>query len=283
MSSSDEDGGASAVDEGRLLSEFRNGATVDSDERARSDRDGAADRLSSRHRRVSLGLVAVGLLAGISGIVFSDAREVLFSLAATGVFGGVLATVLGSDRVVPDTVAENVYASTAINGAVLVDALELSDRRVYVPTDDGVLLYVPREGDRSMPTDPIVPWSVNETGGAGLVLEPTGSGLYREVDRTLPGNLDPGIETTVRALTDGLVDVLEIADEAVADVDPTEGKATVGVTGNSFGDVDRFDHPIASYLAAGFTSRLGRPVSLEVRPASGSADWEITCSWDPEE
>ncbi|QCC56266.1 hypothetical protein [Natronorubrum bangense] len=227
-----------------------------------------------------MGLVAVGTLAGVGGVVFSDAREVLLSLAATGLFGAVLAIVLSSDRVLPDTVAENVYASSATNGAALVDALELSDRRIYVPANGKVLLSVPAEGDQSVPTDPTVPWSSAETDTTDLVFEPSGSGLYRDVNRTLPGDLDPEVETTAKALTDGLVDVLEIADEAVADVVPSEGKATVGVAGSAFGDVDRFDHPIASYLAVGFASRLGRPVTLEVRSASGSADWEITCSWD---
>lgn len=289
MSSKDTDGGSATAEENAPASESKRSAgelqktpAVESASGSGQRHDGSARLGQSRYRWATVGLVGIGLLAAGGAVAFSDAREVLFALAATGLFGGVLAFVLGSDRLVPAAVAEHVYDSTAENEAAIVDALGLSERRIYVPVNEGsnVLLYVPAADEQPAPSDPTVPWSTD--GEADLVLEPTGSGLFREVQRKLPNDLEPGIETTVSALTEGAVEILEIAREADATVDTDEGTVTVGVTGGSFGAVDRFDHPVASYLAVGFASTLKQPITLDVHQSDGE-EWEITCSWDPDE
>lgn len=280
MTSSDESRGAAAMESTQSTAELREVASVASSEDTRPRIDESAHLAQHRHRRAAVGFVAIGLLAATGGVAFPDAREVLFSLAAMGLFGSVLVTILGADQLVQNAVAEHVYDSTAKNEAMFVDALNLSERRIYVPTDEGVLLYVPANDDQPIPTDPTAPQSVD--GKSNLVLKPTGSGLFREVHRTLPNDLEPGIETTARGLTEGLVEVLEIAREAVASADPVDGVVTVSVSGNSFGPVDRFDHPVASYLAVGFAMTLDRPVTLTVRPDDERSEWLITCSWNPD-
>jgi len=45
----------------------------------------------------------------------------------------------------------------------------------------------------------------------------------------------------------------------------------VSLTGSAIGGVDRFDHPIASFLAVGFAVGLGRLIELDVESSEGRA------------
>lgn len=238
----------------------------------------------SQYRKTALGLGTVGLIAGVAGLLFAESRDVLFVLAGTGLFGGVLTHYLTPGQFVAADVGERVYAGLAANQAAIAAELGLGDERVYLPDDDRdqVSLFVPRHREFELPDAKAGP-IVTEEGSRGLLLETTGERLFDEFERGLTGELaeTPGALTT--QLTDGLVESLELARSADPDVDPETGRATIAITESAFGDVSRFDHPIASFFAVGFATGLGRPVSLEVEPGDERADWLVTCRWKHDE
>ena len=235
----------------------------------------------SRYRRTALGLGIVGVIAVAAGLIFPAGREVLLVLGATGVFGAVLTYYLSPGRFVAADVGERVYAALATNQAALADELGLQDDRVYLPGNesDAPQLFVPQRIEYDLPTDRSRP-IVTDGRERGLILEPTGGSLLTEFKQATPSEPASAPAPLAAQLTDSLVEQFELARSAEPDVDPAEGRATVAITGSAFGDVNRFDHPIASLLAAGFATGLDRPVRLNVDPAGDRTDWLVTCRWD---
>lgn len=236
----------------------------------------------SPYRRTASGLAILGLVAALGGLLFPDGRDVLFALAGTGLFGGLLTYYLTPARFVPADVSERIYATMAANEAALAAELGLTDDRRYLPTGDSRLarLFVPQRTEAEPPSTLSAPFVTDED-HRGLVLEATGTALFRAFERTLDGELATSPDVLGRQLADGLVETLEFARSADPDVDAEDGRATVSITESGFGDIDRFDHPIASFLAVGFAVGLERPVALEVVTAKGQADWLVTCRWEP--
>ncbi|WIV68859.1 hypothetical protein [Natrialbaceae archaeon AArc-T1-2] len=230
----------------------------------------------SRYRNTALGLAALGIAAVFGAVVFPDTRGVLIALGATGLFGGVLTYYLTPERVVSATVGERVYAAAGANGDALVDELGLRDDRIYLPPGDtdAVRLYVPRYADPELPVDRTGPIVTDES-GRGLLFEPTGRPLFTEFERTTdPAETPVGIATQ---LADALVEAFELADSVDPDVDREHERITFAVSGSAFGDLDRFDHPIPSFVAVGLVTVLERPVSLSVTAGGERADWLVTC------
>ncbi len=241
----------------------------------------------SQYRRTAIGLGLVGALAALGGLLFPDGRNVLFALAATGLFGGVLTYYLTPETFVAADVGERIYAAMAANEAAIVDQLGLSDDHVYLSTGDSadVYLYVPQRSTGKLPDDrdglragPLL----TDPDQRGLVLEPTGSTLFEAFERALTGDLATAPAPLATQLADGLVEQFELAASADPDVDPAAGRVTVAIEDSAFGDVDRFDHPVASFLAVGFATGLDRPVQLAVAPDADRADWLVTCRWENE-
>ena len=234
----------------------------------------------AQYRNTALGLAALGVVAGLGGLVFPGSREVLFVLAATGLFGGVLTYSLTPGRFVAAEVSERVYAGLAANQAALAAELGLREERVYLPGEgDGVRLFVPRHREYDLPDADAGPIVADER-SRGLLLEPTGDRLVRELERGLPGELAGQPAALAAQLADGLVEQLELARSAEPDVDPETGRVTVALGDPAFGPVDRFDHPVASFFAVGVATGLEQPVSLAVEPGDDRADWLVTCRWD---
>lgn len=226
-----------------------------------------------RYRRTGLGLAAVGGVALLVGIVLPNVREVLFALAGIGAFAAVLTWYLTPERVVSATVGERVYGTLAANGTAITESLGLRDQAIYLPPTDRhpCRLYVPRHSSPRLPMDSSGPFVIDED-ARGLLLEAVGGQLSEEVVSTESGDSLP---TLAARLAEGLVESLEIADSA--DPEATDDRMTVAVSGSAFGPVDRFDHPVGSFLAAGLATALDRPVVLEVT-AGTEADWLVTCS-----
>ncbi|WP_210424930.1 hypothetical protein [Halorussus halobius] len=259
------------------------------------------------HRRTALGLLAVGTLAVVGALAFPDARDVLFALGATGLFGAAMTYWLTPERFVAAGTGERVYAALAATGRELVGELGLRDDRVYAParaTDESfadVRLFVPQHPDYAVP-DPYRLDSlfvVDESGQRGVALPPTGGALYREFEATMAGEVrsDPGALAT--QLADALVEGFEVVDSARADATPAAeraarpdaaadrnaagGRVTVAVAGSVYGPVDSFDNPVASFLGVGLAANVRRPVTTEVVAVDdGAADYLVTCEWDAE-
>lgn len=69
----------------------------------------------TRYRRTAYGLAALGVLAVLGGLLFPNARGVLFALGGTGLFGGLLTLYLTPGQFVAADVGERVYAAMAAN------------------------------------------------------------------------------------------------------------------------------------------------------------------------
>ncbi|NUB91470.1 hypothetical protein HT576_10615 [Haloterrigena sp. SYSU A121-1] len=236
----------------------------------------------SRYRATAIGLGAIGIVAALGSIAFPDAREVLVALGATGLFGALLTYYLTPSRFVAADVGERVYTASTANVAAIGDELGLRDERVYLPGETApARLYVPQHADYSLPDERAGPIVVDDD-SRGLLLEATGAELFRPFERALTGDLAADPAPLAAQLTDGLVEQFELARSAESDVDAGDGRATIAVSDSAFGPIDRFDHPIPSFLAVGFAAGLERPVRLEIAPGDDRADWLVTCRWDRE-
>ncbi|MFB6296224.1 MAG: hypothetical protein ABEH66_05195 [Halobacteriales archaeon] len=250
-------------------------------------REAYARSRRSTYRRTAVGLAAVGTVAALGAVAFPESSTVLFSLAAIGVFAAVLTYYLTPERFVAATVGEAVYTAHADNGDAVVAELGLADRRLYVPLADptrAATLYVPQEADDAVPPadDLGDTFVAGPDGERGVSLRPTGGALFREFERALSGPLADEPGPLADQLADGLAAGFELADGVDTAVDSGGTRCVFGVHGSAFGPADRFDHPIASFLAVGLAVGLGRPVEAEVTPGDDRVDFRVTCSWTGE-
>ncbi|MCU4754054.1 hypothetical protein OB919_19070 [Halobacteria archaeon AArc-curdl1] len=248
-------------------------------EENRQLREAYVSARQSPYRKTAQGLVVLGLVAGLGGLLLPDGRDVLFALAGTGLFGGLLTYYLTPEHFVTADVSENVYGTMAANEAAIAAELGLRDERIYLPTGDSRLarLFVPQRPETEPPSTLTAPL-VSESSHRGLVLEATGTELLRSVRRTLEDDLARSPTELGDQLADGLVETLELARSAEVDVDADDGRATIAVAENEFGDLEQFDHPVASFFAVGFAVGLEQPVRLEVDADAGL----LTCRWESE-
>jgi len=248
------------------------------EENRRLSREYARARQQS-YRRTALGLALVGVVAAGAGVLFPGARTVLFALGATGVFGALLTYYLTPERFISVSVGEAVYGTLATNGTALRDDLGLADP-VYVPrgASDDVRLFASQADGDGAPEIPsgadLEPGFVITDTTRGLALVPTGDALFDEFERSLTGPLADAPSTLAEQLADGLVEQFELVDGA--DVDASHERVTVGISGSAYGEVGRFDHPVASFLAAGFARGFEVPTETEVTEADGRADVAVT-------
>ena len=254
----------------------------------RALRDELSRRHRTRYRRSALGMAALGVAAGLAAVIFPDARSVLFALAATGLFGGLLTYYLAPERFVSADVGAAAFEAHADAVDAVVDELGLAGDRVYLPRDsetDPVRLFLPQHAEYALPAEAdLTSFFVvtEEPDERGVSVPPTGVPLLRELRRTLSGPLadDPG--ALADQLTDGLVEAFELVDRATPEVET--GRVTVGVAGAAFGDATRIDHPVASLLAVGFAAGLGRPIAIEAAAVEDDrADVLLTCRWIADE
>lgn len=253
-------------------------ASLEAENRRLREAYGHARRAT--YRRTALGLAAVGLLALAGGLVFPAERPVFVTLGAIGLFGAVLTHSLTPERFVAADVGERVYTAGSRNLAALSRALGLRSTTCYLPSEGTVpaRLFVPLYAAYALP-DGEGPLAL--AGDArGLVLEPTGGELLREFDRARTAPLAAEPAALAAQLCDGLVEGFELATSATPEVDPGGDRVTVAVSGSAFGVVDRFDHPIPSFLAAGLAAGLERPVTVDVAAGDDRADWLVTCQLD---
>lgn len=240
----------------------------------------------TRYRRSALGLAALGTVAALAGAVFPDARTVLFALAGTGLFTGVLTYYLTPERFLAAAIGRDVYTALADNELALVTELGLQDRSVYVPRERAstppAWLFVPHRSDYEVPDDDALEalFVVTETDRSrGVSFRPSAAPLYEEFDRALADDLADEPAALAAQLAEGLTEQFELADGTTLDVDPEGDRVSIGITESAYGPLDRFDHPIESFLGVGFARGLDLPVTVETTPAEGRADSLVTCRW----
>lgn len=258
------------------------------EEENRRLRDRYAGVRERRYTRTAIGLAAVGIGFGIAGVVVTSAQEVLFGIAAAGLFGAVLTRYLTPEQFIPLEVGEGIYAALADNEAAIADQLGLSSTRVYLATDQGPRLFVPElDGyDRSLLDEDAFdrPLVVNDTASrSGVVLRPTAEPLVRAFEEQHRGDLPQTPRDAVATLREGVTDALELAAGAEVDLDSAEGRVTVSVDTPLYGDVTAFDHPLASFLGSGLATALDTPVEVDVVTTDRDETTTplVTCRWDP--
>lgn len=243
---------------------------------------------SRRYARTALGLAVVGIVLGSLGFVVPAAQEVLFALAATGLFGAVLTYFLTSEQLVPLDIGKGIYSTMATNEASIAEQLGLSSTRVYITTGRGPRLFVPEVDtyDRTVldtnewDTGPFV---VGRTASrSGLSLRPVAEPLLREFEaqRNLPS--DP--REAILTLREGVTDGLELATGVDMELDAANGRVTFEVTDSPYGPLTQFDHPVASFLGAGLAIALDTFVEAETttHQRGDNTTALLTYRWDPE-
>lgn len=256
-------------------------------------RELVADAQRSRYRGTAIALCGVGIGCGLLGVVLPAASTVLFALAGTGVFGGVLTYFLTPERFISADVGQRVYTATAESFERLCSELGLSDRRVYVaaetetetetetatqaPTESW--LFVPQTQETAIPEpDAFESTLLVEDGHRGLSVRPTGSGLFAAFNNSLTEPLGTTADTVCAQLSDAIVEDFELAQTVEYDTDPDNGRASLQLTEALYGAGNRFDHPIVSLLAVGLATGLEKPVETEV---TATEPLSVTLRWEP--
>lgn len=244
----------------------------------------------SQYRKTAVALAAIGLAAVIAGAFFSNARTVLLAIGGTGVFLGVLTYYLTPERFLSASIGRGVYGALADNESALVGELGLREERVYVPFGsasgfDDVRLFVPHAADYELPdenalTDVLV--VTDRDRERGISFRPTGSALVDEFEQAITLKSEMYPVTLAEQLTDALVEQFELVRSATAETDADGGRITVAVTESAYGSIERFDHPVASFLAVGIAGGLGVAVelSVETRVEDDRTDAVVTCRWE---
>jgi hypothetical protein len=242
----------------------------------------------TQYRRTALALAAVGTVAVLGGALFPDSRTVLFALGGTGVFAAVLTYYLTPEQFIAAEVGEGVYSALAETGSALIEELGLQDEEIYVPgpetaDDPAVRLFVPQHTEFTLPDSEALDSMFVITDAEserGVAVHPTGGPLFREFERTLSGDLHDETDLLAEQLSDGLVEQFELVESATPEIEGSDERVSVGLSGSAYGSVDRFDHPVASFLGVGFAAGLDCPVTVETTTVDDDrADYLVTCSW----
>jgi hypothetical protein len=254
----------------------------------------AADERDRRttFRRTALGAGVLGVLAAAGGVLLPESATVLFALAGVGLFTALLTYYLVPEQVLSAPVGERVYAAYAHTGVGIVGDLGLHDAAVFLPVAGGdtdrpgvapIRLFVPQRADYELPSpvEAAATFVVADDGRRrGVSVVPTGAALLAAFEAADESLSRLPLADYVGRVADALVDGFELVDYAGAELDSSAGRVTVGVRRSALGAVDRFDHPVGSFVAAALARRLDAPVRLETRPADGGrVDYYVTCRW----
>jgi hypothetical protein len=214
--------------------------------------------------RTAAGLAVLGVVGVAAGAALPIVREVLLVLGGIGLFAAVLTRFLAPEQFVPLDVAEGLYDATAETRADLVAELELAGDPRYVPTTEGVRLFVPRRDGASLPEAEALRSTlvVPDDSRRGVAFSPAGETLFDEFRWTLDGSLGESPGAVAARLADGLTEGLELVERASVDVDAAGRRVSMRLSGVPFGSVDRFDHPVVSFVGVGLATGLDTTVSV---------------------
>lgn len=247
----------------------------------------SASTAAGRDRR-SIGWAVAFALLGVGGSVLAsmelvppETQGVVAALGGAGVFLSLLTLALAQTGH-PDREAA-IFDRLASNYERAASDLGLADLDYYVPTggDPPVRLFRPRETNTPIPSvDKLSATFVGrrEAGGLlGLALDPSGLALLPEASDDLPAEA----RTLTGQLCGALVDRMEVVEIARPNVDVDTGRATVAFRGTAWGPIERFDHPVRSFVGVGLALGLDRPVQTEVIETA-DGEFRIRYTWQPE-
>jgi len=242
---------------------------------------------------VAFTFAVFGLFAFGGGIVFVDMRPVLFVLFWTFLFAAALFRFLTPERQVRADIAERTWEALMRNETTLLETYNTCDAHVYIPAEGAgsegvpVRLFVPRAPDSGAEPTGLAElessFVVSDAEGyRGLSLLPSGGYLFREFESLLGDELSDAPEDLAVQLADGLTEGLELANRVVPSVEAAERRATFRIDDSAYGPVDRFDHPVSSFLAVGLAVGLARSIVAETT-AEGNSSYVVTCRWEDSE
>lgn len=251
--------------------------------------------------QVAFSFGAIGTLAALGGLLLPGSRTVLFALGGTGLYAGVLLPYLAAETTVPSSAVEGVYDTLVEDVATLGRDLDLGGAGIYTPSDPAVgtnpnantdfdgaedrsdrsaSLVVARGADSAIVGEADIDSLLTTANERGVSLSPTGAPLVAEFERSLPGALADDPEELLTQLLDGLTKRFELIEHATMAVDRADSRARVEVPEGICGPVDRFDHPVVSFLGVGLATGLGTPVSVRATETdAGQAAYRIVCTW----
>lgn len=240
--------------------------------------------IAGRNRRsvgwaVAFAVLGVGAaVLSTTGVVAAELQGVVAALGGAGVFLSLLTLALTGTGT-PDRDAA-LFDRLAGNYERAVGELGLAETHYYVPTggEPPVRLFVPQRAEAPVPSvDKLRATFVGrrETGGLlGLAFDPSGLALLPETDTDLPS--EP--RTLAGRLCGTLVDRMELAEIAQPNVDVDTGRATLAFRGTAYGPIERFDHPVRSFVGVGLALGLDRPVRTEV-VETADGEFRIRYTW----
>lgn len=218
------------------------------------------------YRRTAVSLLIVGVLAIAGGVVFIDARTVLFALGGTGIFAGVLTYFITPERFISAQIGARMFEAVRADREATIDELGLRGDPVYVP-GNAVRLFVPREANAPLPETLadldlfVVP---EDPTSGGVAFHPTGVPLFEEFSDTMDQSLGTRPQSAAPVIADALVDVFELADSVESAVDTDTQRITFEISGAGLGDPTAIDHPISSFLGVSLVETLAEPVEVTV-------------------
>lgn len=245
-----------------------------------------AERQRSRYRQTAIALIGVGIVCGAAGTLVSEAAPVLFALAGTGVFGGVLTYFLTPERFITADIGQRVYEATAQSFDRICADLGISGRRIYIPvapadrnvSKSNSWLFIPQSEETTIPTAAAIDSAfVVEDDARGLTVQPTGSELFTSFEESLTESLGDSPDTLCAQLSDALVEDLELAKSIEYETAPDEGRVSMRFSEILYGNATQFDHPIVSLVAVGLATGLQVPIETTITdtdPLSVTFRWE---------
>lgn len=239
------------------------------------------------HRRGVIALVILGTLGLAGGFMLPEARSVLFALGGIGIFGAVILQYLLPARFISAATSESIYTSYSTTCAELVAELQLHDERIYIPntTEDApTRLFVPAGTKSQIPVPGeakslFVYGEDNQFDGISVL--PTGWSLYREFEKSIQPDIAEQPSQLAEQIADALTNHFGLVDKATTE--GGLGYVAFTVIDTAYGPVDRFDHPVESFLAVTLASVLEVPVGVTVTAGEGAKSVRILCSWNEQQ
>lgn len=229
-----------------------------------------------RSRNTKLTMLVFLLLGGSAAggaVLYPNLQEVLLAVGYTFLFGVLLVGILSNQQYIQTSVHEAVVGDLLRNERAVVDSWDLQRTHVYIPRHSGPVpatLFIPKHPDFEIPPESALDslFVVSETPKQeGITLVPSGAQLYEEFAATTGRELSDTPAALASELTDGLVELFEIATGATTDVDRDVVVCDIGL--NAHGNQPEMNHPVVSFLGTGLAVGLDRPVVVDSQTTTG--------------